>query len=105
MGYQVYWNSDNQRWQGYGVPAECDYIECYEPIDRGMGWQCESSKCRCEMFYCVNHHHMKHDDFAIEPKGETEEWIRHILKDPSWKEFRKDKPEIVQHYMEMLEDM
>ena len=58
MGYSVYFSDKNNRWQGYGVPAYCDYPDCKNVIDRGMGYVCcenQNHMASCEHFFCEEH--------------------------------------------------
>jgi hypothetical protein len=112
MGYQVYedrpardWGV--QRWAGYGVPAICDFPTCDEPIDRGMGYRCETiwvypgdedddyegpeevEEEGCQMHFCGTHEaHSVHKDSI--PKPDTPEWVEHILTDESWQRWREE---------------
>jgi hypothetical protein len=104
MGYQVYYSGTNRRWQGYGVPAECDYVGCYEDIDRGLGFKCEEPDCECELFYCYEHLGFIHDEYSVDPKPDTIEWLEHILTDESWAEFREENPSKVRIYKEIVGD-
>lgn len=116
MGYSVYWNFSQNRWSGYGVPAECDYPECNIPINRGMGYRCEEHygstedgtedmfENGCELFFCEEHLHDTDNHNGIEPKGERAEWLRHVLSDDSWEEWREENPKEVSQYQTLLED-
>ncbi|MBI1625217.1 hypothetical protein [Comamonas suwonensis] len=101
MGYSVGWDSDNNRWMGYGVPSTCEHPECNEKVDRGMGCSCEG----CGLAFCGKHWHMgfcepclnltdvgEYPD-GINPfraKPEHPEWLGHLRNDPTWAEWRKD---------------
>jgi hypothetical protein len=105
MGYSVYWA--NGRWQGYGVPAYCDYPGCKEKIDRGMGWQHKEEKEFSDpyTFCCSKHCHEPLESFYVDTEIEHPEWLKHILTDDSWKQWRDEKPEIVERYRKILETM
>lgn len=105
MEDSIYWNQENQRWHGEIVPAECDYASCHEDITRGIAYQCENPGCDCVYFYCSYHIGTVHDTFVIDPKGETEEWLRHIITDRSWASFRQERPEVIEYYLNLLEFM
>lgn len=132
MGYSVYEDQDTDRWAGYGVPAQCDWPDCETKIDRGLGYKCEnhghfeerrvgmiysSQSAReaaqfeedwvdaegCGLFFCPTHLAKtdEHDD--VQPKGESLEWIRHILTHDSWAQWRAENPAKVAEYREALE--
>ncbi len=104
MGYGVYWHKG--RWQGYGVPAYCDYKDCKEKIDRGLGCQNAEDKENGEhnIFCCDKHESEPIEDFDIDYKKEHPEWLNHVLNHESWKEWREENPEIVKIYTELLEE-
>lgn len=122
MGYSVYEQKIGLvvRWAGYGVPAECDLPGCTAQIDRGLGYVCEESEAfaevsldgeetsvfvdGCGLFFCAQHQdHTFHGD-SVEPKGESVEWLTHILNDPSWALWRSLNPESVEAYREQVSD-
>ena len=133
MGYQVYEDPANPwRWAGYGVPAECDWPGCGAEIDRGVAYRCEEhgryelrldgepiehsrfesepdaeevwiSEEGCGLHFCAQHLCKTHHHEGITPKGESEEWIRHILTDESWEEWRNETPDKVNAYKDVLE--
>jgi|LGOV01.1.fsa_nt_gb hypothetical protein len=102
MGYAVY--EANDRWQGYGVPAFCDYPGCKKKIDRGMGYQHEEDKKNSppNVFCCSDHQYEKLDSFEVESK-ESPEWVTHLLDDPSWSEWRAENPDTVQGFLKLVE--
>ena len=126
MGYQVYEDitaRDHgvERWAGYGVPAICDLPGCTVEIDRGMGYRCEEwtdyeyrlegetvsgdddwdeelevEREGCGLHFCDEHlDHPQHGD-GISPKPDTEEWMRWILTDESWQDWRDENPQKVE---------
>lgn len=129
MGYQVY--KVGPRFGGYGVPAICEQPECNEEIDRGVSFACGGepfSEHGCDRYFCGKHFHYtyfkpdgskcKHrkdcdcetvnvcercrDNKAPFPyKLETKEWMKHVLKDASWKEWRKNSPETVKEFINL----
>lgn len=103
MGYGVY--QANGRVQGYEIPAYCDYPGCREVIDRGMGYQHpeDNEGQTPNVFCCEKHKYEDLNSFEVEEK-ETVEWLNHILTDHSWKQWREDKPEIVEKYKLMLKE-
>lgn len=97
MGYQVYWA--NGRWQGYGVPAYCDHKGCKEEIDRGLGYRHEKDDKFCpDKFVCKKHSSCNLKNVEIDLGKEHPEWLRHVLTDESWKQWRKENPKIAENY-------
>lgn len=118
MGYQVY--KVGERWGGYGVPTICEYPTCNEKIYRGMAYACGGepfSDYGCDRYFCEKHrsyvafdedgkkcrHRKDCDCEGVELcerceknknpfpyKPETKEWVKHLLTDKSWEEWRKD---------------
>ena len=99
MGYSIGWDSDNNRWKGYGVPCICEHPDCRVEIDRGMGYLCEG----CGLAFCGKHHGLGHcercqdiDDAGDRPEGtnpfnakpESLEWLQHLRTDESWAKWR-----------------
>lgn len=112
MGYQVY--KVGKRWGGYGVPAVCEYPDCNEEIDRGVSYACGDApftEWGCDRYFCGKHKVMKRVNDGGEYiwrdvcerckkrkspfpyKPEHPDWIKHLLKDKSWAEWRKKNPE------------
>ncbi len=100
MGYSVGWDSDNNRWKGYGVPCTCEHPACNEKIDRGMACLCEG----CGLAFCGKHRHrvfcepcLEINDVGEYPDGvtpfrakpESPEWLQHLRNDPSWAQWRE----------------
>lgn len=111
MGYQVYKVGD--RWAGYGVPAYCEHPQCNKEIDRGVSFACGDepfSEYGCDRYFCSEHlfYHQfnvggerevhqvcERCDKYKKPfpyKREHPDWIKHILEDGSWEEWRKENP-------------
>jgi len=116
MGYEIY--RVGKRWAGYGVPAICEHPGCEEKIDRGFSFACggePNSERGCDRYFCLKHlyyHtfnvngerqtttvckrcHTYKPPFPYKP--ETKEWAKHLLTDPSWKEWRNNHKEEVFH--------
>jgi len=114
MGYQVY--KVGQRWGGYGVPAICEHPDCNEEIDRGVSFACGGepfSEYGCDRYFCEKHRHYhcfnsgngrtcvevcercdkRKSSFPYKP--EHPDWVKHLLKDPSWAKWRKNNPDKV----------
>lgn len=107
MGYAVYEDPNAPgRWAGYAVPAECDWPDCHECIDRGLGWKCDEHaefEGGCGLFFCSRHEHRFDEHAGIEPKPDTAEWMRHMLTDDSWEQWRAEHPERVEAMRALLE--
>lgn len=109
MGYAVYRDpEDSSRWAGYGVPAECDMPDCTTRIDRGMGYRCEEhvfydeddegdeterEEPGCELHFCEKHLYDPEDHENVTPKPDSIEWLRHMLTDDSWADWRRENPD------------
>jgi hypothetical protein len=123
MGYGIY--KVGRRWGGYDVPAICEHPDCDKEIDRGMSYACGGepfSEIGCDMYFCEKHTEMvgfdecnepcKHDEdcdcefvevcercakgeLSFDYKPEHPVWVRHLLKDESWAEWRKENPDEV----------
>jgi hypothetical protein len=102
MGYSVYWA--NGRWQGYGIPAYCDYPGCSEEIDRGMRFQHEEDleNGTPSVFVCNKHQETLIEEIEVDYDREHPEWLKHILTDESWELWREENPEIVSKYKKLL---
>lgn len=106
MSYGVY--ERNGRWAGYGVPAICDYPACGARIDRGLGYICEGPMdSGCGLFFCSDHLWLGHggdqlcqrccdDEPPFDPTPDTPEWIKHMLTDETWQQWRDENPAAVQ---------
>lgn len=123
MGYQVY--KVGERFGGYGVPAICEQPECTKEIDRGMSFACGDepfSEYGCDRYFCSEHRYYvyfkdngarcRHQNdcgcHAVELckrckngkspfpyKPEHPDWIKHILTDKTWAQWRKNNPKKV----------
>jgi hypothetical protein len=114
MGYSVY--QVGHRWGGYGVPATCEHPDCNKEIDRGIAFACGGepfSEHGCDRYFCYKHliYHQfnmgggrecvqvcercakRKSPFPYKP--ERPEWIKHLLTDDSWEEWRKQNPDAV----------
>ena len=113
MGYQVY--RVGKRFGGYGVPTVCEYPTCKKKIDRGISHACGGepfSELGCDRYFCSKHLYLVERDDELctlcerckknkEPfdyKPETKKWIKHILTDDSWQEWREQNPDKVKEY-------
>ncbi len=71
MGYACY--EKDGRDQGYGIPAICDHPDCFEEIDRGIGYACGGDPMEnCGLFFCSTHR--SHD---VDPEAEWADENRH----------------------------
>lgn len=108
MGYSITWDSDNNRWKGYGVPCTCEHPECSTAVDRGMGCLCEG----CGLAFCGEHLHitafcercLEINDVGEYPDGirpftakpEHPEWLTHLRTDPSWAKWREGNISLIE---------
>lgn len=115
MGWAVGWDYSTARFRGYGVPSICEQPECDKLINRGMAYACEMEDCG--RFFCEDHLYsnlglycercLHADDPASIPfpvKPETKLWLKHVLKDKSWAQWRKERPEMVKEYRRQLKE-
>ena len=131
MGYAVYWTPEHNRWEGYAVPAQCDWPSCRTQVDRGLAYRCEDHggyklmldgaeisysrfHCEpaaeeeweeepgCELTFCDEHRAATSDHHGVSPKGELPVWEEHMLRDESWAEWRQDNPDMVGEMAERL---
>lgn len=111
MGYQVY--EIDGRFCGYGVPSYCEQPGCNEEIDRGMAFCCggePDAEHGCGLYFCTKHlhyHDFKDGECAevckrchtykspYKKKPEHPRWVKHLLTDESWEEWRKENPDKV----------
>lgn len=111
IGYDSKWNRDI----GYGVPAYCDHPNCLREINRGLSYVCCNSQPYggergCGLYFCEHHANIDHicescqkrrmKDFLPTPDHPT--WIKHKLKDASWKKWREEHPQVVEQMRERL---
>lgn len=117
MGYAVYWLSTQQRFGGYGVPCRCEHPDCNEKIDRGLAHVCgnepEGYGRGCGLYFCGKHlfltarrgqlcERCEKRRKPFEQKPDTREWMRHMMRDKSWKQWRDENPKLVAHIKEQL---
>ena len=107
MGWSLGYDSNWERWIGYGVPAYCDYPGCREEIDRGLAYVCceqqpHGGERGCGLYFCGKHHdgEGRCDRCAkgkkpYKPSPEHLKWIKHRLTDKSWKQWRMENPDKV----------
>ena len=126
MGYGVYEDFDARdygvfRFAGYAVPAFCDWPDCRNKIDRGLGYKCESHWSNpgdyddeydgpedvqeegCGLFFCSDHGGQvaAHDEIRL-TTPERKRWIRRILSHKSWAQWRSENPNRVALYREFV---
>lgn len=115
MGWAVGYDSNWKRDIGYGVPSICDHPGCNRKIDRGLAYVCCGSEPYggedgCGLYFCGEHraHYRKGKKWTkamcercaagkepFEPKPDTKPWLRHKMKDPTWKQWRDENPDEV----------
>ncbi len=113
MGYGV--GFQGGRWIGYSVPAECDWPDCHEMIDHGMGYQCEQHYVfeenedgddveiedeGCDLYFCEEHLYKtsKHD--TIQAKPDHPKWSWWLMNHKSWDQWRLENPAEAQWHEE-----
>jgi hypothetical protein len=109
MGWSVGFDSRWNRWIGYGVPAYCDHPKCQKTIDRGLAYVCcdeepYGGERGCGLYFCEEHalagsHRCPRCANGKppyrHPKPEHPDWLRHVLTDESWAEWRGKHPKQV----------
>lgn len=109
MGYAVYWLDDQSRFGGYGVPCQCEHPDCKEKINRGLACVCGNEPGGgdhgCGLYFCGHHLSItsrgqlcercakRRKAFAAKP--DTREWMRHMMRDKTWKQWRDEHPDDV----------
>lgn len=119
MGYACYHVSEHDRFCGYGVPTICEHPKCNEEIDRGLAHACGDEpggrEAGCGLYFCSKHlpgyrkprgdwryRQLCHrctayrNPFPVKP--ELKRWMRWILTDGSWAEWRKEYPKDAEAY-------
>lgn len=114
MGYGVYPDPEHDRWAGYMVPAECDKPGCEKKITRGMDYKCDSHAGAevdgeyvsveegCGLFFCHSHLYDGAEHDGVEAKPDSGEWMRWMLSDDSWEQWRTENPERVATMRELV---
>ena len=117
MGYSIGYDDRWKRYIGYGVPAYCDHPKCNKEIDRGLSYVCGGEPYGgdngCGLFFCSDHLDQMGSGLCkrcsdlkgpYKPKPEHPEWMSHVLKDKSWRQWRKEHKEIVEKFKKELEE-
>ena len=105
VGFDDNWNRDI----GYGVPCKCDHPDCKASIDRGLAHRCGNlhSDDGCGLHFCGKHLYFadnkdgqvcercSRDKDPFNPKPDVPRWMRHKLKDKTWKPWRDKNPKEV----------
>lgn len=118
MGWSVGFDSTWNRDIGYGVPATCDHPGCGKAIDRGLGHVCGNQQPYggdegCGLFFCGTHgggilceRCENPPDIGsrepFDPTPDVPEWLRHKLRNATWKQWRDEHPEDVKRIREIL---
>lgn len=103
MGYGVYWVEAHSRFAGYGVPCACEHPDCKKKISRGLAHLCGEtpggSETGCGLYFCGEHLYVsqqcercKDGKAPFDPKPDTRPWIRHMLRDATWQQWRDENP-------------
>jgi len=117
MGWSLGYDSSWKRFIGYGVPAYCDHPGCNKEIDRGLSYVCGGEPYGgdrgCGLYFCGEHlfYHRRLGQLCERcgsrkkpfiPKEEHPDWIKHLLTDKSWKDWRKENKNIVKEFEEKI---
>ncbi len=104
MGWSIGGPDERGRWVGYGVPAFCDHPKCNAEIDRGLAHVCGGEPyggdTGCGLYFCGAHLNLfgnlcprcavhRPTPYA-RIKPEHSDWLRHLLTDESWAEWRSE---------------
>ena len=104
MGWSCGWDNTWDRWIGYGVPAYCDHPKCSAEIDRGLSYVCCGQEPYggdkgCGLYFCGDHANWNHrcspcvhGRKPYKPKPDHPDWLKHVLEDESWEQWRKENP-------------
>jgi hypothetical protein len=102
VGWSLGFDSNWNRWIGYGVPAWCDHPKCWEEIDRGLAYVCGGEpyggEKGCGLFFCPAHmlgltrcpRCARYRAPYKHPKPEHPRWVNHVATDESWAEWRTE---------------
>ena len=103
MGWSIGYDSNWERYVGYGVPAYCDHPKCNAEIDRGLSYVCGDDlyggERGCGLYFCSAHLIMserlpqlcercKNRRKSFKPKPDHLRWVYHQMTDVSWREWR-----------------
>lgn len=99
IGFDRHWQRDI----GYGVPAFCDHPQCDQEIDRGLSYVCGhgepyGGERGCGLYFCGKHgggdlcSRCRHYKRPFAAKPDHPRWIRHLLTDASWAQWRAENP-------------
>ena len=112
MGWSVGFDAKQNRFVGYGVPAVCEHPKCHDLIDRGLSHVCGGEpfggETGCGLYFCERH--LKYSTRLPQPvcdqcltgaapfpmKPERQQWLRHLLEDSSWAQWRAEHPREVE---------
>ena len=114
MGWEIGYDEFRERFVGYGVPAYCEHPDCGEEINRGLAFVCGGEPYGgvrgCGLFFCYKHliiharlpqlcERCNKRKSPFEKKHEHPDWVKHILTDESWKEWRETHKEEVLNFV------
>lgn len=119
MGWAVGYDHDWQRDIGYGVPAVCDHPGCNEKINRGLAHVCGQEPFGgnkgCGLYFCSKHlvfgkgtllcDRCTHGRKFYKAKPDVMDWIKHKLRDQSWKPWRDQNQKQVTELKRLLAGM
>lgn len=114
MSWAVGFDSDRNRFIGYGVPAYCDQPGCNVTIDRGISHTCGDypggGEHGCGLHFCDDHLHRypqvcsacANEQKAFPPSQEHPTWSHHLLTDETWAEWRAENTETAKQLLDLL---
>ena len=119
MGWAVGYDDNWKRDIGYGVPSICDHPGCGKPIHRGLAYVCGGEPYGgddgCGLHFCGDHlwlgakgksHQVcdrcRKGKDPFTPTPDTAEWMRHKLRDMTWKPWRDEYPQEVAEIRKQL---
>lgn len=109
MSWSIGWDLTWKRDIGYGVPATCDHPDCGVKINRGLSYVCGGEpyggERGCGLYFCEEHLGLyarlpqlcfrcaPRRRLPFDPTPDIPEWMRHKLRDVSWAQWRREKPD------------
>ena len=130
MGWSVGWDYSTLRFRGYGVPSICEEPSCNKEINRGLAYACGNLYDGCGRFFCEDHLYLgtpgsiEDEDDAdhreVEQycsrcldgdatpyplKPERWEWLNHVVRHPSWRQWRDAHKDVAAEYRFQLKSL
>lgn len=102
MSNEVTFSNSRNRWEGDPVEGDCDFLGCYDTVNRGPSYQCSEPDCECGLFFCYYHQGYIHNENTAEAKADTIEFLKIILESEAWEGIRRAIPHKVKEYQELV---